>query len=46
MVNGLVGRWPRGLLLSREGAAYTDFASRCNPLPGVRLSGATGGYST
>ncbi len=37
MVNGWVGRWPRGLVLSHEGAAYSDFASRCKPLTVVRL---------
>ena len=42
MVNGWVGRWPRGLVLSREGAAYTDFASRCKPLQGVRVSNQGG----
>ena len=36
MDNGRTGRWPRGLVLSREGAAYSDFASRCKRLPGVR----------
>ena len=42
MVNGWIGRWPRGLMLSREGAAYSDFASRCNPVPGVRIQIAQG----
>ncbi len=42
MVNGWVGRWPRGLVLSREGAAYSEFASRCKPLRAVRLSADRG----